>query len=106
MQFGFKKNVGCSNALFVMSETIKHFTNNGSNVFGATLDLKKAFDKVNHFKLFTSLVKAGLPVWVVKVLVDWYSKLHVAVRWKDSLSYAIHVKSGVRQAGSLSPRTV
>ena len=38
LQFGFKKGSGCSNALFVFSETIKYFTAKGSSVFAATLD--------------------------------------------------------------------
>jgi hypothetical protein len=41
LQFGFKKNSGCSQALFTMSETIKYFLDKGSSVFAAALDLKK-----------------------------------------------------------------
>ena len=103
LQFGFKKQTGCTNALFVMQETIKYFMSNGSNIFGAALDLKKAFDRVNHYKLFSSLIKLKIPMWIIAVLVNWYSKIYVAVRWKHAFSYSFQVLSGVRQGGPLSP---
>jgi hypothetical protein len=44
-------------------------------VFVAALDISKAFDAVNHFKLFTSLFEAGIPIWIVNILANWYAKL-------------------------------
>ena len=82
LQFGFKKGLGCSDAIFTLSETIAYFRDRGSTVFAAALDISKAFDSVNHYKLFTSLIKVGLPKWVIVILINWYSKLHVSVRWK------------------------
>ena len=103
LQFGFKKGLGCSNAIFTLSETIEYFRNRGSTVYAATLDISKAFDCVNHYKLFTSLIKAGLPKWVIAILINWYSKLHVSVRWKTATSFKFNVGSGVRQGSSFSP---
>ena len=103
LQFGFKKNTGTANAVFVLSETVKHFLNNGSNIFAAALDLKKVFDKVNHFKLFSSLIKQNIPMWILAIMINWYSKLYVSVRWNNTYSYNYQVKSGVRQGGPLSP---
>ena len=102
-QFGFKKGTGCTNALFVLTETVKYFIENGSSTFLAALDLKKAFDRVNHFKLFTALLKGGIKLWIVSLLVDWYSKLTVSVRWDNILSYNCKINSGVRQGSALSP---
>ena len=48
LQFGFKKNLGCSHALFAFNETVRYFINNNSHAFGAFLDISKAFDKVLH----------------------------------------------------------
>jgi len=52
-------------------------------MFAASLDISKAFDTVNHYQLFVALSKTGIPKTVLALLVDWYSKLSVAVRWKD-----------------------
>ncbi|MFI5407479.1 MAG: hypothetical protein ACHQ1D_13325, partial [Nitrososphaerales archaeon] len=65
LQFGFKKGLGCSNAIFLFQETIEYFLSRGSSIFVAALDFQKAFDRTNFFKLFTSLIKSGLPRSVI-----------------------------------------
>lgn len=102
-QFGFKKQIGCTNAIFVVRSTVDYFLQRGSSVYAAALDISKAYDSVQHYKLFSSLLRTGLPSWIVYVLVDWYSKLSVAVRWNDSYSQYFSVCSGVRQGSSISP---
>jgi len=42
LQSGFKKQVGCTNAVFVMIEATKYYLSNGSSIFAAALDLKKS----------------------------------------------------------------
>ena len=59
LQFVFKKGLGCSDAIFTLSETIKYFRDRGSTVYAADFETSKGFDLVNHYKLFTSLIKAG-----------------------------------------------
>jgi hypothetical protein len=103
LQFGFKKNLGCNNAIFALRQSIEYFNARGSNVYMASLDASKAFDRVNHFKLFSTLIKKGLPKIVVKIIVNWYSKLFVVIRWNDYDSTPLTVLSGVRQGGILSP---
>jgi len=41
-----KKETGCCHALFTVTESVKHFVNNGSRVHCTFLDASKAFDKV------------------------------------------------------------
>ena len=60
-QFGFKKVVGCSHAIYAVRSTIDHFVKNGSTVNLCALDLSKAFDKTNHHGLFTKLMDRMLP---------------------------------------------
>jgi hypothetical protein len=45
----------------------------------------------------------GMPMWVISLIIDWYSKLLVAVRWHDCYSAYFAVGSGLRQGSSLSP---
>ena len=95
LQCGFKMGLGCSNAIFSLRTA--------STVYASALDISKAFDNVNHYKLYTSLLKAGFPGWVIGLLINWYGKLSVAVRLQGSLSDSFIVQSGVRQGISLSP---
>ena len=65
LQLGFKQGLGCTNVLFLCRCTIHHFTHRGSNVYVAALDIKKASDRVNHYKLFVSLLTAGVSLFMV-----------------------------------------
>jgi len=103
LQFGFKPKLGCSNAIFALRSTIDYFRDRGSTIYAASLDIRKAFDRVNHLKLFESLKNTGLPSCILIILINWYSKLTVAVRWKNALSTSFGVSCGVRQGNSLSP---
>ena len=102
-QFGFKKHLGCGNAIFAVRSTMDYFNDRGSTVYTAALDVSKAYDCVQHYKLFTALLRVGMPRNIVRLLADWYSKLYVVVRWNNLYSNLFKVGSGVRQGSSLSP---
>lgn len=69
LQFGFKKNVGCSNAILALRLVIDYLSTESSNVYIASLDACKAFDRVNHFKMFSILYQRGLPFYFVNTIV-------------------------------------
>ena len=99
---GSRKNLGCNQVIFTVRNTVDYFTDRRSPVYAAALDVSTAYGKVQHYKIFTSLVRSGLPMWVVSILVDWYSKLSVMVRWNQSFSSYFKVGSGVRQGSTIS----
>ena len=49
VQFGYKKKLVCPNALFVLRQVVNYFNERNSNVYIASLDASKAFDRVNHY---------------------------------------------------------
>ena len=75
LQFEFKKGIGCSGAIFVLNQTVDYFTSRGSTVYMAALDAQKAFDRVNHVKLFNILMNRNLPSQFIKTIVNWYMKI-------------------------------
>ena len=66
------------------------------------MDATKAFDRVNHFKLYSILIKRGVPTFFVNLLISWYSRLVIRVKWSTFFSAPLTVLSGVRQGGILS----
>jgi len=102
LQFGFKHKIGCPNAIFLLRRVIEHFNDKGSNIYIASLDAVKAFYRINHCTLFSTIIKHGLPKCFVDILINWYSRLTVNIRWNNCLSSELCVFSGVRQGGDLS----
>jgi hypothetical protein len=84
-QFGFKKHTSCAQAIFVVRKVIEHYVNNGSTVNVCCLDVSKAFDKVNHFCLFSKLMNINAPVELINILRNWYSKSFSFVKWGNTL---------------------
>ena len=102
-QFGFKKSLGCSDAIFTVQSVVDYFVKHGSTVNVCTLDMSKAFDKVNHFGLYIKLMKRNVPPALLHLLIDWYDKCYAFVRWNGAFSGCFEQICGVRQGGVLSP---
>ena len=58
----------------------------GSNVHMAALDAKKPFFRVHQLKLFNVLSDRKIPFFIIKVIVNWYSKMFASVRWNGASS--------------------
>ena len=76
---------------------------NGSSMYVSMLDASKAFDRVNHSKLFCKLIDRGCPAFIVRILYYWYSTQTFTIRWYQDLSNFVTVCNGVKQGGILSP---
>ena len=101
-QFGFKKNLGCRDAIYSVRNVIETFTSNGSTVNVCALDLSKAFDRMNYFALFIKLIKRKIPVELLNVLETWFSVSVTCVKWNGHMSHFFSLVVGVRQGGVLS----
>ena len=102
-QFGFQQNSSTSLCSWVAYETIDHYLRNGSVVYGVLMDCTKAFDTVQHSKLFQKLLETGLPPVVVRLMICIYQRQLANVRWKNETSKKFSIKNGVRQGAVLSP---
>ena len=102
-QFGFKPKHSTDACIYVLKESIDRYLEQQSSVYLCFLDASKAFDRVNHFSLFNKLINRGVPGYLVRILVFWYSNQVMCVRWGTTMSKGFKVTNGVRQGGILSP---
>ena len=103
LQFGFKSGSSTSLCAALVKNIVSRYIFNSSSVYGCFLDASKAFDLVDHGKLFTKLCHRGLPSPILCLLINWYSLQEFRVRWGDFYSEPFGVSNGVRQGGVLSP---
>ena len=102
-QFGFKRKHGTDQCVFVLKEIIEYYVSFNSPVYVCYLDASKAFDRLNHWTLFDTLLKRGIPIFAVRLLKVWYTTQTFIVQWGSNLSTSFNVSNGVRQGGVLSP---
>ena len=102
-QFGFRKNNSTSFALMQITETIKETIDNKKYGCGIFIDLRKAFDTVNHEILLKKLDHYGIR----GTSLDWY-KSYLSNRKQyvfhngESSQYQT-ISSGVPQGSVLGP---
>ncbi|XP_024116673.2 uncharacterized protein LOC112138347 [Oryzias melastigma] len=102
-QFGFKEKLGADMCVYVLKEMISKCRNQNSSVFLCFLDGSKAFDRVNHWKLFRKMEKRGVPKCFVRILSYWYAQQSMQVKWGNLVSEPFKISNGVRQGSILSP---
>ena len=102
-QFGFKKGISCSNAIYSVRKFVDRYVTAGCTVNLCAIDLSKAFDKVNHHALFIKLMKRHIPIQLLEVLENLFYCCYSYVKWNNVWSSVIKINLGVRQGSVLSP---
>ena len=70
-QFGFKAGHNIDQCTFLLKQTASYFVTHGSSVHALFLDASKAFDRVQHMKLFEKLIQRKVPMCFVRLLKHW-----------------------------------
>ena len=88
-------------AVALFKETISKYISEGSTVYTSFLDLRKAFERVNHRKLLKFKNLNVLP-YILKILQVLFRNSQVSVKYGEIFSDKWNLERGVRQGGILS----
>ena len=86
IKWDLKKGISCSHAIYSFRIVIDHYTINGSSVNVCTLDLSKAFDKLNHSALLVKLMNRNVPINLLMLLEYWFANSRSCVKWGSNSS--------------------
>ena len=99
LQFAYQKNNSTTMCSWMVTSVIEHYLNDGSRVFGASMDMSKAFDMVDWNFLFSDLLKRRVDPMFLRLMIYIYEHQKCSVKWGESNSSSFGVKNGVRQGG-------
>ena len=101
-QFGYKENFSTTLCSFLVSETIQYYRSHGSNVYMTLLDCSKAFDKIQHTKLFNTLIEKDICPTIIRLIMNSYIMSTAVVKWNKSTATPFKISNGVKQGGVIS----
>ena len=102
-QYGFRPGLGTSDAVFNLVQKIRNNSEGKKMSVGVYLDLKKAFDTVNHELLLYKLNRYGIR----GIALDWF-RSYLGGRtqytiWGNGASFSKRINIGVPQGSVLGP---
>ena len=96
-QFGFKKKHSTNLCILFVKSVINYYNLYKSPVYSCFLDASKAYNRVNHWTLFKKLLKRGISIIIVSILLFWYSKQEICIKWGNETPSCFTISNGVRQ---------
>ena len=102
-QFGFRNKHNTAHAIMNLLEIISEALENNEYTLAIFLDLKKAFDTVDHTILLEKLHHYGIRGTPLKLIKDYLSNRKQFVKINNSLSDPLDITCGVPQGSILGP---
>ena len=102
-QFGFRRQHSTNHAVITLVEKITNALDKGKIVVGCFLDLKKAFDTVNHRILISKLRKYGIRGHILQWFESYLKNRKQFVQIKNFKSQIKSPTCGVPQGSILGP---
>ena len=103
VQAGFRKGRGTRNQIANIHQIIKKAREFQKNIYFFFIDYTKAFDCVDHNKLWKILEEMGMPDYLTCSLRNLYAGQEATVRTGHGTTDWFQIGKGVRQGCILSP---
>ena len=102
-QYGFRKFHNTTHALISSYDYIVEHINNKDIVMGLFIDLRKAFDSINHKILVKKLTYYGINGPFNKIITDYLNGRKIFTQISSTRSELLPIKYGVPQGSVLGP---
>ena len=102
-QNGYRKDRNCIDQLYVLNSIIEKRIKSKQNTFVSFIDMRKAFDNVNHQCLWFKLQKCGIGGHMLKAIQSLYQNVSYSVKVNGHLTPWFNITKGVKQGCTLSP---
>ena len=96
-QYGFRRNLSTSYALIELNELITDSIDQGNYSIGLFVDLRKAFDTIDHNILTKKLLKYGIRGIVLDWVKDYLSNRKQFTCYSNSESSKLNISHGMPQ---------
>ena len=103
LQFGFRRKHSTNQALIEVTEKIKEALDSGQTSLGIYLDIKKAFDTVNHNIMLKKMYHYGIRGTVYNWFKSYLSHRTQYVKVNGCNSHIDTIQTGVPQGSVLGP---
>ena len=103
-QFAYKTGHSTDMCVFILKEIVRHYNKHRTPMYVCFLDASKAFDCVNHWKLFKVMVECKCPAFIIRLLMYWYRNQKLCVKCDSVISKKFSVSNGIKKGGILSPK--
>jgi Reverse transcriptase (RNA-dependent DNA polymerase)/Endonuclease-reverse transcriptase len=102
-QTGNRKGRSTELAIRLVTEAVRTAWSCGAVASLLQLDIKGAFDTVNHTRLLDTLRRQGFPMWVVRWTSSYLEARSARLMFDGEVSEPIQIQAGVPQGSPLSP---
>jgi len=103
VQTGLRKSRGCKNQIANIRWIIKKSREFQKNIYFCFIDYAKAFDCMDHNKLWKILKEMGIPDHLTCLLGYLYIGQEATVRTEHGTTHWFQIRKGVHQGCMLSP---
>ena len=103
VQAGFKNDRGSRDQIANICWIIEKAREFQKNIYFCFIDYAKAFDSVDHSKLWKILKEMGIPDYLTCLLRSLYAAHEATVRTVHEITDWFQIGKGVRQGSILSP---
>lgn len=103
-QAGFRRGYSAIDNIFILQSLAqKYLSKPGGRFYCLYVDFSKAFDRIEHQKLFHSLASKGIHGKFLDILRSMYGRLSACVKTEDGLTSYFPCHVGTRQGCVSSP---